>query len=79
MSEPYIKVTIISKNEEHHIRMVLPQDALIDISMVTFPKELNGWAKLESMFCNLTEEKKSRMIEDPASQHASCNTNEKGV
>ena len=72
MSEPYIKVTIISKNEEHPIRMVLPQDALIDISMVTFPKELNGWAKLESMFCNLTEEK-SRMIEDPASQHASCN------
>lgn len=58
MSKPYIKVTIISKNEEHPIRMVLPQDALIDISMVTFPKELNGWAKLESMFCNLTEKEK---------------------
>lgn len=42
---------------------IYPVDAIIMVSKNTYPKELDGWRHCDIEFSNLTEEKKSKLLE----------------
>lgn len=50
-----------------------PVDAIIMVLKNTYPKELDGWCYSDIVFSNLTEEKKSKLLEQLTDQDPSYN------
>lgn len=68
-NEGCYELIVQDSNSKELIKQTYPLDSLIVIIEKTYPKELDGWCRSKMLFSNLSEEKKSEMLEHLTSQN----------